>query len=256
MRTAPIAAVIVGTTNSAGIVRKRLSALAGPKSIANAHSMAMKTTGFPDVDALYRVRKGNVDLVDVPEFGFVSVDGGGSPDGQPFADAIQALYSVSYRAHFTLKKARGEAPRVMALEALWWVEGSEAEEVMRRIAAGHASMDSSDRADWRWRLMIAQLPPLEETIIQEAITEAKAKKSTETLDRVRFERWAEGPSAQILHVGPYATEQLSVIALHQSIADRGLRPRGQHHEIYLGDPRNAAPEKLRTILRQPVEPVP
>ena len=216
--------------------------------------MAMKTTGFPEVDALYKVRKGTVEFVDVPEFGFVMADGGGGPDGQAFADAIQAIYSVSYGAHFALKIARGDAPRVMALEALWWVEGTEAQEAMKRIAAGQAGMDSSDRADWRWRLMIAQLPPLEETIIQETINEARATKGTDALDLVRFERWAEGASAQILHVGPYATEQLSVIALHKAIADRGLRPRGRHHEIYLGDPRKAAPEKLHTILRQPVEP--
>ena len=227
-----------------------------PKSIVNAHCMAMKTTGFPEVDALYKVRKGKVDLVDVPELGFAMVDGKGAPDDQAFADAIQALYSVSFGADFALKKAHREAPRVMALEALWWVEGPEAQEAMRRIAAGQASMGSSDRTDWRWRVMIAQLPPLEETIIDEAIIEAKAKKSIEALDLIRFERWAEGPSAQILHIGPYATEQLSVIALHKAIADSGLRPRGRHHEIYLGDPRKSAPEKLRTILRQPVEPAP
>jgi hypothetical protein len=216
--------------------------------------MAMKTTGFPEVDALYKARKGKVDLVDVPEFGFVGVDGAGAPDDETFAHAIQALYSVSYGAHFLLKKVQGQAPRVMALEALWWVEGSEAQGMMRLIAAGHASMDASDRADWRWRLMIVQLPPIGATIIEEAIIDAKAKKSIDVLDGVRFERWAEGPSAQILHVGPYATEQLSVIALHKAIADNALRPRGRHHEIYLGDPRRAEPEKLRTILRQPVEP--
>jgi hypothetical protein len=102
--------------------------------------------------------------------------------------------------------------------------------------------------------MIAQLPPIGATIIEEAIIDAKAKKSIDALDGVRFERWTEGPSAQILHVGPYATEQISVVALHKAIADNGLRPRGRHHEIYLGDPRRAEPEKLRTILRQPVGP--
>ncbi len=115
-------------------------------------------------------------------------------------------------------------------------------------------MDSSDRGDWRWQLMVAQLPSVEETMIHEAIIKAKAKKSIKSLDLVRFKRWTEGSSAQILHVGPYATEQLSVIALHKAIAEDGLRPRSRHHEIYLGDPRKAAPEKLRTILRQPVEP--
>jgi len=163
---------------------------------------------------------------------------------------------VSYGAHFACKKARGEAPRVMPLEGLWWVEGSGAQSVMERIAAGQTSMEASDRSDWRWRLMIAQLPPIDDVVADAAIREAAAKKASDTLDLVRFERWTEGVCAQILHVGPYATEQTSVIALHRAIAESGQRPRGRHHEIYLGDPRRAAPERLRTILRQPVEPGP
>ena len=88
----------------------------------------MKSTGIPAVDALYAVRKGRVEFVDVPEFGFVQIDGGGAPGGAAFTDALQALYSVSYGAHFALKKATGQAPRVMALEALWWVDGEDAED--------------------------------------------------------------------------------------------------------------------------------
>jgi hypothetical protein len=213
----------------------------------------MKPTGNPQLDALYKLRKGRVEFVDVPEFAFLVLDGAGSPDDQAFADAIQALYSVSYGAHFAVKRALGDAPRVMALEALWWVEGPEAQAAMELIAAGQVGMEASDRSGWRWRLMMMQLPPIDEAIIDAAVADAKAKKGFETLDRVAFERWAEGPSAQIMHIGPYATEQLSVVTLHKAIAENGCRPRGRHHEIYLGDPRIAAPEKLRTILRQPVE---
>jgi hypothetical protein len=85
---------------------------------------AMKSSGDPSIDALYRVRKGKVDLVDVPELGFLVIDGAGDPSGETFHDAIRALYSVSYGVHFALKKAMGQAPRVMALEALWWVHGA------------------------------------------------------------------------------------------------------------------------------------
>jgi hypothetical protein len=142
----------------------------------------------------------------------------------------------------------------MALEALWWVEGADGQETMARIAAGEASMDESDRSQWRWRAMIVQLPPIDGVWIERAIAEARAKKDIAALDVVRYERWTEGPSAQIMHIGPYATEQISVVALHKAIAENGSRPRGRHHEIYLGDPRTSAPEKLRTILRQPIEP--
>jgi hypothetical protein len=216
--------------------------------------MTTKMSGDPVIDALYKVRKGTVDFVDVPELRFVVVEGSGAPGCDAFSGAVQALYSVSFGAHFALKDATGEAPHVMALEALWWVDGDDAQSTMARIAAGEASMDESDREQWRWRAMIMQPPPIDGAMIDQAITEALAKKPIAALNLVRYERWTEGPSAQIMHVGPYSTEQVSVVALHKAIADSGLRPRGRHHEIYLGDPRRSAPEKLRTILRQPVEP--
>ena len=213
----------------------------------------MKSTGDPLIDALYGVRKGTVDFVDVPELGFLVMDGVGDPGAEAFADAIAALYSVSYGVHFALKKATGDAPRVMALEALWWVEGADAQATMERIAAGQASMKDSDREKWRWQAMIMQLAPIDATMIANAITEATAKKGIASLSALRYERWAEGPCAQIMHVGPYATEPVSIVALHTAIADHGATPRGRHHEIYLGDPRTCAPEKLRTILRQPMQ---
>ena len=213
----------------------------------------MKSTGDPLIDALYNVRRGRVELVDVPALGFLVIDGVGGPVDEAFHDAMQALYSVSYGAHFALKKATGEAPRVMALEALWWVEGAEAQATMERIAAGEANMNESDRDEWRWKAMIMQLAPIDAAMIEQAIAEAKAKKDIASLSALRYERWAEGPSAQIMHVGPYATEPASIIALHKAIAEHGSKPRGRHHEIYLGDPRTSAPEKLRTILRQPIQ---
>lgn len=218
--------------------------------------MATKTALLESVAPLYKVRKGHVDFVDVPELGFVTIDGAGAPSGAEFAEALAALYSVSYGAHFAARKATGEAPRVMPLEALWWVDGEEAQAVMERFAAGEATIDESDRDRWRWRAMIMQLPPIDGAAIERAIAGARAKKPVPSLDRLRFVRWAEGPSAQIMHIGPYATEASSVVALHRAIAEHGSRPHGRHHEIYLGDPRTCAPEKLRTLLRQPIEPCP
>ena len=215
--------------------------------------MATKTTGDPIIDALYNVGKATVEFVDVPEFGFVVIDGCGAPEGGDFRDAIQALYSVSYGVHFALKKASGDAPRVMPLEALWWVEGADAQATMERIASGQASMVDSNRDQWHWQAMTMQLPPIDDGMVERAIIEGRTKKSMAALGTVRFERWREGPCAQIMHIGPYSTEQVSVMALHSAIAEHGSRPRGRHHEIYLGDPRRSAPEKLRTILRQPIE---
>ena len=218
--------------------------------------MAVKSTGDAAVDALYKVRKGDVEFVDVPELAYVMIDGGGAPGGETFTDALQALYSVSYGVHFALKKSGVAAPRVMPLEGLWWTEGAAASALFERVAAGDRGSYASSRDEWCWRLMIVQLPPVDEVAIARAVDQAKAKKGLASLSDVRFERWAEGPSAQIMHVGPYATEAASVAALHHAIIEHGLRPRGHHHEIYLGDPRTSSPENLRTILRQPVEPIP
>jgi len=221
---------------------------------ADDRAMAMKSTGDSSVDALYTVGKGKVEFVEVPELGFVAIDGDGAPGDDAFSNALQTLYSVSYSAHFAVKKTTGDAPRVMGLEALWWVEGSDAKTTMERIALGEAGMEESDRDLWHWSAMIMQLPPIDEAVIAQAISEAKAKKDNPALGVVRYERWAEGPSAQIMHIGPYSTEQISIVELHKAITSHGSRPRGRHHEIYLGDPRTSLPEKLRTILRQPIEP--
>jgi len=69
---------------------------------------------------------------------------------------------------------------------------------------------------------------------------------------VRLERFAEGPAAQVMHVGPYSTEGPTIERLHAFIAEQGGERSGKHHEIYLSDPRRSAPEKLKTIIRQPI----
>jgi len=217
--------------------------------------MSTGNTGNPAVDALFAVRRGRVDVVDVPEFGFAVVEGFGAPESPAFAEAVQALYSVSYGAHFAVKKALGTAPRVMPLEAQWWIRGAEPSDPGEDPVAHAAQMMETDRASWRWRAMILQLDPIDEQTVETALAAARESKPSPGLDRLTYLRWTEGTSAQTLHVGPYSAERPTIEALHRSIAERGLVPRGHHHEIYLGDPRRSAPEILRTILRHPVEPV-
>ena len=213
--------------------------------------MAGTVTG---VDALYKVRKGAVDIITGPELGYVAVDGQGSPDGQEFADAVRALYSVSYAAHFLVRKLHGQAPRVMPLEALWWADDALMHEIITTMTLGTFDPAGADRARWRWQALIMQPEPVDEDVIARAVAQASAK-SGPAVDRLRFLRWEEGLCAQVLHTGPYADEGPSVLRLHQGIKAAGYQPRGRHHEIYLADPRRSAPEKLRTILRQPIEEV-
>jgi hypothetical protein len=206
--------------------------------------------------SLLKAGQGAVEFVDVPEFGFAVVTGTGAPGGTEFTQALQALYSVSYGAHFLVKKQRGEAPKVMPLEALWWVDDPGQQDILTAVALGQATMADTDRDRWRWQAMIMQPDPIDADMVAAALAQARAKKPAPGLERLRYQRWAEGRCAQLLHVGPYAGEEPSIVRLHQAIAAAGYRARGRHHEIYLGDPRRSAPEKLRTILRHPVEPEP
>ena len=210
------------------------------------------TTLAPALEALYKARRGRVDVVDVPGMAFVVVAGRGDPEGADFMAAMQALYAVSYGAHFLLKKSAGQAPRVMPLEAQWWVDDAGHQRSVEAVAQGEGTMADTDRDSWRWQAMIMQPDPIDAAVVAEAVEQVRTK-DLAALDRVTFLEWEEGRCAQLLHVGPYAEEAPSLRALHEGIAAGGLRPRGRHHELYLGDPRRSAPERLRTILRQPVE---
>ena len=182
-------------------------------------------------------------LVDVPPMTFACIDGRGDPNGPDFAAATGALYAFSYTIKFLVKKERAIDYPVMALEGLWSIEGK----------AGFALGDFDRREAWLWTLMIMQ-PDVAAPELWPRALEQAARRGTPGLERLRFERFDEGRSAQILHVGPYSAEPTTIARLHAFIHSQGLRPRGRHHEIYLGDPRRSAPEKLKTVLRHPVEP--
>ena len=142
----------------------------------------------------------------------------------------------------------------MPLEGLWWVDDPAQRDIVAAVARGEVTMASSDRGSWRWQALIMQPDPVDAELIAAATAEAASQKDLPGLARLEYIRWAEGRCAQLLHIGPYAAEAPSIAALHEAIAEAGYRPRGRHHEIYLGDPRRSAPEKLRTIIRHPVEP--
>ena len=178
-------------------------------------------------------------LVDVPRLSFLMIDGKGDPtSGEMFQSALGSLYGLAYTLKFMLKKKRLDFT-VMPLEALWWTEGRE-------------SFDADHRGDWLWTAMIAVPEGLKRAELRQAATEASAKKPEIDYAAVRLESWKEGRCAQILHVGPYAAERPTIERLHTFLSAEGYISHGKHHEIYLGDPRRTAPEKLKTVVRQPV----
>ncbi|WP_417069183.1 GyrI-like domain-containing protein [Niveibacterium terrae] len=193
-----------------------------------------------ELKSLYLPSAKAVSEIEVPQMNYLMVDGEGDPNTTPaYAEAIEALFAVSYAVKFMVKKGEtGIDYGVMPLEGLWWAEDP-------------AAFMGSDKSGWQWTMMIAQPAFVPAELIARAIAEVRTKKNPPALSRLRLEPLEEGRCAQILHIGPFSEEGASVAKLHQYIADHG-EMRGKHHEIYLSDIRKAAPEKWKTVIRQPM----
>lgn len=190
---------------------------------------------------LYQPPAQDFALVEVPRMLFVMCDGQGDPNvSKIYAEAVNWLYSVSYALKFASKTGLGRDYTVPPLEGLWWADD------MAAFAAGN-------KGDWRWTAMI--MAP--EWITGEMFEDAREKagdKLGAPPDSLRLAPYDEGLCVQILHIGPYDAEAPTLRRLHEAfLPAHGLIPAGLHHEIYLSDPRRTAPEKLRTVLRQPVK---
>jgi hypothetical protein len=202
--------------------------------------MVPKLDLVKEMKELYRPPAREPTLVDVPEMSFLMVDGQGDPNTTPeYAQALNALYAVSYGVKFTVKRSGGVDFKVMPLEGLWWSDQ------MSDFTQGR-------REGWKWTMMIAQPPVVSIDIVDQAIAECRRRKDLPALDGSVFQRFDEGLCAQIMHVGPYSAEGPTIERLHDFIAEQGYSLSGKHHEIYLGDPRRTAPERLKTVVRQPV----
>lgn len=183
-------------------------------------------------------------LVEVPSGLFVMMDGQGDPNTSArYKEVVAAIYAVSYGAKFA-SKSRGQDYVVMPLEGLWWAEDMDA-------------FEADTRDKWLWTMMIRQPSVVDEETVREARDSAltKGKISATQAYEIRIALFDEGLCAQVLHVGPYADEAPVIQDLHAFARRNGYRLRGRHHEVYLGDPRRSAPEKLKTIIRQPVAPL-
>ncbi len=194
-----------------------------------------------DLKALYFPPQGKFTVVDVPPLSFLMVDGHGDPNTAPeYVEALQALYSVAYTLKFSLKKQGVEFP-VAPLEGLWW-------------APDTADFVAGNKDAWDWTMMILQPDAVTAAVVEQAWAEASRKKGLPALERVRLETYHEGLSVQTLYLGAYADEGPTIASMHRFAEEQGYALRGKHHEIYMGDPRRAAPEKLKTVIRQPVRP--
>jgi hypothetical protein len=194
---------------------------------------------------LYEPPAKKVVEVDVPTMTFLMLDGQGDPNtAASYQQAIEALYGLAYTLKFACKKTLGLDYPVMPLEGLWWMDD---------MGGRFGDIDfAADKSRWKWTMMVMLPDEVPADAVETARQELGAKKDLPALADVRVERFEEGLAAQIMHLGSYAEEKPTIEKVHRFIEEAGCEPRGKHHEVYIGDPRRSAPEKLRTVVRQPM----
>jgi len=209
--------------------------------------------------SLYSPSRIEFQVVEVPPMQYLMIDGKGDPNtAKEYQDAIEALYALAYKLKFMSKKVLERDYVVPPLEGLWdspemvfSLTGVEDEDVWVE------KFKASNRDSWQWTMMIMQPEWITSEMFEETHEQVRQGKNPVSLDRMRFERYEEGLCVQILHVGPYAEEAPVLANLHTKyLPENGYIEAGKHHEIYLSDPRKTAPEKLKTVLRQPVRVIP
>lgn len=193
-----------------------------------------------EMKPLYFPPSSKVVEVEVPPLQYLMVHGEGDPNtSKDYRGAIEALYNVAYTLKFTLKKTDAAKDfKVGPLEGLWWSNEDEC-------------LDPGKKEGWKWIAMIVMPPFIKPEMAEKARVAAEKKKDNPLLARLKLEGLDEGRCAQILYIGPWAEEHATIQRVHDFIQGQDGRPKGKHHEIYMSDPRRVAPEKLKTVIRQP-----
>ncbi len=202
----------------------------------------MKIDHKKELKNLYNASVKAIQTVEVPKMNYIMIDGEGNPnDSESFGAAVTALFSAAYTIKFMIKKGETAIDySVMPLEGLWWMEDMT-----------EFTVENKNR--WKWTLMIMQPEFVTKEIFEAAIETATKKKKLPMLSDLRFEAYEEGLSAQLMHIGPYTEEEENIQSLHKYIDNNNCEKSHKHHEIYLNDMNKTAPEKLKTILRQPMK---
>jgi hypothetical protein len=181
-------------------------------------------------------------LVEVPSLNYLMIDGHGDPNrARAYQEALEALYAVAFKLKFMSKNSLDKDYVVPPLEGLWWAGDMDSFTISR------------DKSAWDWTMMIMTPDWISEDLLATAVAEVCSKKNPPALPKLRLETYEERLAVQTLHIGSYDDEGPVLARLHQEwLPQHGYIENGKHHEIYLSDPRKVPPEKLKTILRQPI----
>lgn len=207
----------------------------------------MKKIDLTKLYKSYYTARTRPEILHIEAAQYLSIRGKGDPSGEAYAAWLQALYAAAYTLKFACK-ARGFDFTVAKLEALWWFD---------EAAYGHIPMQEAPqqipRSEWEYRMLIRLPDEVSETETARAIDEAFRKKGDPDIREVELYRMTEGKVVQALHHGPFDKEPETLAGMQEFIQAHGFQKNGHHHEIYLSDFRKTAPEKLKTILREPVK---
>jgi hypothetical protein len=213
-------------------------------------SMTRKRKPAPKLDfkkeykAIFSPSAKTPEIVEVPDFKAIMIDGRGDPNTSPdFQAKVGVLYGLAYTLKFSLKRDKDDPFdfAVPPLSGLWCADDI------------RAFFEQGRRHEWRWTLLVLMPDRVSPALFEKARDELRRKKDPDHLAEAYFQVHHEGLAAQVMHIGPYAQEGPTIKKLHEYFLEKGFTFNGRHHEIYLSDPRRGAPEKMRTIIRQPVK---
>lgn len=192
-----------------------------------------------ELKSLYSGKKGDFNIVLVPRLKYLQIHGSGDPNTDPsYAESVEALYTIAYTIKFICKKAEKDFV-VMPLEGLWYADD-------------HRVFNSREKQKWSWTMLLMIPDFVSDDIFKEAVQGSKKKKDNLKIEEVSLICLEEGLSVQTLHVGSYDDETPVISEMYKFIEENGFKFNGEHHEIYLSDPRKISSENLKTIIRQPV----
>jgi len=192
--------------------------------------------------------KNKPEVIDIPEYTYLTIEGEGNPNGENFAEYVVALYSLSYGIKMGPKKGIEVEGffdyTVYPLEGVWDINDK-----------GKKTFDGTiNKDDLVFKLMIRQPDFVSADFVDKIRTMTKKKKAHKFLDCVKFERIREGNCIQMLHLGSYDNEPVTFKIMEEFAVEHGLKRLSKvHKEVYLTDARKIAPDKLKTVLRFKVE---
>jgi hypothetical protein len=193
----------------------------------------------------YFTAKANPEIIEVEAAQFLSITGKGDPSEPAFANNIEALYSTAYVIKFAFK-SKGMDFVVSKLEGLWWYDENKYPGKTMETAV------DVPRSEWQYKLLIRMPDYIKEQDVITAKETVITKKNISLAKEVTYLEMKEGKSVQMLHVGPFSTELETLKIMGGFITANNFAKNGLHHEIYLSDFRKTEPDKLKTILREPV----